>query len=99
MRVQLPFSRHIGSVIEQGVAAAPTDSLRKRIRLTNALSLFGAFVMLASIPFDWVAAPAWIVAEDALGGIAYLLFPLLNRAGRLTTSRLLCVGLANLIVL
>ena len=66
---------------------------------TNGLSLFGAFVMLASIPFDWSHAPRWMLGEDIVGALAFLLFPLLNRARRLLASRLFCLVVANLIVL
>ena len=49
--------RLLTPVVEQGVTPALPDPLKKRIRLTNGLSLFGAFVMVASIPFDWSHAP------------------------------------------
>jgi PAS domain S-box-containing protein len=73
--------------------------LQKRIRLTNALSLFGAFVMFISIPFDRLTAPGWMVGEDLIGGLAFLLFPLLNRRRMFTLSRLLCLAMSNAIVL
>jgi signal transduction histidine kinase len=91
--------RFAASLVEQGVTPALPDPLRKRIRLTNALSLFGAFLMIASIPFDWSHAPPWMLGEDVLGAIAFLLFPRLNRAGHLLASRLACLLAANLIVL
>jgi C4-dicarboxylate-specific signal transduction histidine kinase len=98
--VRLPLVRRIvGPVVEQGVTPALPDPLKKRIRLTNALSLFGAFVMLASIPFDRSHAPRWMLAEDVAGAAAYLLFPLLNRTRHLVASRLLCIVVSNLIVL
>jgi signal transduction histidine kinase len=86
-------------VVEQGVTRALPDPLKKRIRLTNGLSLFGAFVMLASIPFDWSHAPRWMLGEDVAGAAAFLAFPLLNRMGHLLASRVLCAVVANLIVL
>jgi signal transduction histidine kinase len=91
--------RFAAPVVEQGVTPALPDPLKKRIRLTNGLSLFGAFVMVASVPFDWSHAPRWMLAEDGVGAVAFLLFPLLNRAGHLLASRLGCLVLSNLIVL
>jgi signal transduction histidine kinase len=91
--------RFVARVVEQGVAADLPDPLKKRIRLTNGLSLFGSFVMLASIPFDWSHAPRWMLVEDVAGAAAYLLFPLLNRARHLLASRLACLVVSNLIVL
>src|SRR5262245_63673978 len=93
------FRRFVAPIVEQGITPALPDPLKKRIRLTNALSLFGAFVMLASIPFDWSHAPRWMLAEDVAGTAAYLMFPLLNRTRHLLASRLLCLALSNLIVL
>jgi C4-dicarboxylate-specific signal transduction histidine kinase len=86
-------------LVDRGVTPELDPALSKRIRLTNALSLFAAFVLFASIPFDWVTAPRWMLAEDLLGGLAYLSLPLLSGRGFLTGSRLACLGLANLIVL
>jgi signal transduction histidine kinase len=91
--------RLIRWIVEQGVTPALPDPLKKRIRLTNALSLFGAFVMLASIPFDRSHAPRWMLTEDVIGACAYLLLPLLNRTRHLLASRLLCLVVSNLIVL
>lgn len=87
------------ALVSQGVTDALDDVLRKRIRLTNGLALFAALVMFASIPFDWVTAPRWMLVEDVVGGLAYLAIPLVNRAGFYTTSRLICVTMSNLIVL
>jgi signal transduction histidine kinase len=87
------------TLIDQGVTPEQPDPLKKRVRLTNTLSLFGALVMLASVPFDHLEAPRWMVIEDVIGGAAFLFFPLLSRAGYLTGTRLLCVLAANLIVL
>ena len=91
--------RLIGAIVEQGVTPALPDPLKKRIRLTNGLSLFGAFVMLASIPFDRSHAPRWMLAEDVGGACAFLAFPLLNRTRHLLLSRLFCLVVSNLIVL
>jgi len=94
-----PFRRFVAPIVEQGITPALPDPLKKRIRLTNGLSLFGSFVMLASIPFDWAHAPRWMVAEDVVGAVAYLLFPLINGAGHLLLSRMSCLVVSNLIVL
>jgi signal transduction histidine kinase len=90
-----PFQR----LVDQGVTPDLAPPLRKRIRLTNAIALFGAFVMLASLPFDWVTAPRWMLAEDLVGGLAYLGLLRLNQAGYLTASRLVCILISNLFVL
>jgi signal transduction histidine kinase len=87
------------ALANQGVTGALTDALKKRIRMTNVLSVFGAFLMVSSVPFDAVEAPRWMVIEDILGAFAYLGFPLLNRAGHLRLSRLLCLVVSDLIVL
>ena len=73
------LARSIRNLVEQGITPALSNPLQKRIRLTNALSVFGAFVMFGSIPFDWVEAPRWMVGEDIIVGIAYACFPFLNR--------------------
>ncbi len=91
--------RLVRPVVEQGVTPALSEPLKKRIRLTNGLSLFAAFMLLASIPFDWSHAPRWMGGEDVVGALAFLLLPLLNRAGHLMASRLIAVVGANLIVL
>jgi signal transduction histidine kinase len=55
--------------------------------------------MFGSIPWDIAEAPRWMLAEDIVGGLAYLGLPLVNRLGYLTASRLLCITISNLIVL
>jgi signal transduction histidine kinase len=89
----------MGAFTDFGVTSDLPEPLKKRIRLTNSVALFGAFVMLVSIPFDQREAPPWMVIEDAVGGIAYLGLVLLNRRGHLFLSRLLCIALSNFIVL
>jgi signal transduction histidine kinase len=89
----------IRSLLEQGITPELSEPLQKRIRLTNALSLLGAFLMVVSVPFDWVEAPRWMIAEDVIGGFAYACFPFLNRYGLLTGSRLFCLLVSNAIVL
>jgi signal transduction histidine kinase len=96
--VALPL-RLIKLLVDQGVARARNVALSKRIRLTNALCVFGAFVMFASIPFDRVTAPRWMLFEDIGGGLAFLSLLLLNRAGAFTLSRLLCLAVSNVLVL
>jgi len=87
------------ALANQGVTDALTDAVKKRIRMTNVLSVFGAVLMAASVPFDALEAPRWMVIEDIVGAFAYLAFPLLNRAGYLRLSRLLCLVVSDLIVL
>src|SRR5262245_45267354 len=91
--------RLVRALVNQGITPALDEPLRKRIRLTNVLSLLGTVVMFASIPFDRVSAPRWMLAEDVFGGLAYLTFPLLNRGGHHIASRLLCLAVSDLIVL
>jgi len=86
-------------LLELGVSRVSDPSMQKRIRLTNGLSLFGAAVLLASAPFDGLAAPRWVLMEDLLGGFAFVCFPLLNRFGFLTSARLLCLLMSNLLAL
>jgi signal transduction histidine kinase len=92
------LARSVRNLVEQGITPALSNPLQKRIRLTNALSVFGAFVMFGSIPFDWVEAPRWMVGEDIIVGIAYACFPFLNRYGLLTASRIFCLLVSNAIV-
>ncbi len=92
------FRQVLRALLEQGISAGQDESLRKRIRLTNALSLFGAFVMFASAPFDRLEAPRWVVVEDLTGGVAFVCFPLLNRLGFVVWSRLLYLLASSLIV-
>jgi signal transduction histidine kinase len=91
--------RVFSPIVEQGVTPALPDPLKKRLRLTNGLSLFGAVLLLASIPFDRSHAPRWMLGEDVFGAAAFLMFPLLNRRGHLLASRVLCIVVSNLIVL
>jgi signal transduction histidine kinase len=83
----------------QGLTAGLDVTLRKRIRLTNGLAVFAALIMFASIPFDRVSAPRWMIGEDLLGGLAFLLVPILNRLRLHRLSRVSCLFLADLIVL
>jgi signal transduction histidine kinase len=96
-KVRLP--RLLDAAVGSGVTADLEAPLRKRVRLANGLALFAALIMFASVPFDEVTAPRWMIGEDLLGGPAFLLVPLLNRLGLYRASRLACLALANAIVL
>jgi PAS domain S-box-containing protein len=85
-------------VVEAGVSLAP-GALQKRVRLVNVLSIFGVSVLLGSVPFDWVTAPPWMIAEDLIGAAIMMSFPWLNARGRYTTARVLIVIVTDLIVL
>ncbi len=93
------LARFLRALVEQGITPGVDESLAKRIRLTNGLSLFAGLLLLASAPFDALEAPRWMVNEDLAGGVAFLCFPLLNRLGYRVGSRLLCLLVSNLIVL
>ncbi len=87
------------ALLELGIRPGIDESLAKRVRLANGLSLFGAVMLFASAPFDALEAPRWEVAEDLLGGVAFLCFPLLNQVGFLTAARLFFLLASNLLVL
>ncbi|MFL5305343.1 MAG: sensor histidine kinase [Polyangia bacterium] len=93
------LARFLRALLEQGITPGVDESLAKRLRLTNGLSLFGAVVLFASAPFDRLEAQRWMVVEDLLGGVAYVCFPLLNRLGYRVGSRLMCLLVSNLLVL
>jgi PAS domain S-box-containing protein len=76
-----------------------TGPLAKRIWLTNAVAYFGSAIFLASLPWDLATAPRWMIAEDLLGAVIYLSFPLLNRRGHTTAAQVGVITLSNLIVL
>jgi|GEM_PF-6867172 len=48
------------ALANQGGTDALTDAVKKRIRMTNVLSVFGAVLMAASVPFDALEAPRWM---------------------------------------
>src|SRR5438067_2372929 len=93
------LARFLRALVEQGITPGVDESLAKRIRLTNGLSLFAALVLFASAPFDGLEAPRWMVIEDLAAGVAFVCFPLLNRLVYRVGSRLLCLLVSNLIVL
>jgi signal transduction histidine kinase len=82
-----------------GVPAALSDPLAKRIRITNAASLFGTLVMLATIPVDRVEAPSWMVLLDVVGALVFASLVLLNWRGYATTSRLAFIAISNVLAL
>ena len=82
-----------------GVPAALSDPLAKRIRLTNAASLFGMLVMLVTIPVDRVEAPSWMVVLDVVGALVFASLVLLNWQGYATTSRLAFIAISNVLAI
>ncbi len=95
----MPLLRPLQQLVDRGATPDLEPPLRKRIRLTNAIALFGACVMFVSLPFDWVTAPRWMLAEDMVGGLAYLTLVLLNGRGLRTAARLGCLAISNVLVL
>src|SRR5436190_19940935 len=91
--------RLANTVLDQGVTTSVPDRLKRRIRIANGLAVFAGILLLASIPFDLAEAPRWTVIADVVAGLAYLTFPLINRRGHLTASRVLAMVVSNLIVL
>ena len=85
--------------LDQGVTPSLTDPLKKRVRLTNAASLFGTIIELVTIPFDIYEAPRWMVWQDVLAALAFFCLSRLNRAGRYTASRLGAIGVSNFLTL
>ena len=94
-----PVARYVRRLVDQGVHPGLDDALKKRIRLTNGLSLFGALLMFVSVPRDILQSPRWVVFQDIIGGSIFAALPLLNRFGHLTASRIVCIAIGNLIVL
>ena len=87
------------SFLNLGVTAALSDPLAKRIRITNAASLFGTLVMLATIPVDRVEAPSWMVMLDVVGALVFASLAILNWRGYATASRLAFIAISNLLAL
>src|SRR6266540_240724 len=87
------------ALLAQGVTPAVTDTVEKRIRISNAGSMFAMLALFVSVPFDLVEAPSWMVGLDVVGGLAFAGIVLLNRGGRFTAARLAFIVLANLLVL
>jgi signal transduction histidine kinase len=84
--------------LDQGIGGDLPNVLRKRVRLTNVASLFGALVELATLPFDLLEAPRWMVIDDLVAAGVFLSLALLNRRGWFTASRLGFIVVANLLV-
>jgi signal transduction histidine kinase len=78
------------SLIDQGTSGL-SDSLRKRVRLTNSGALFGAIVMAATAPFDAAVAHPWMVGVDVVSMFLFIGVIAANRRGRVTTSRTMLV--------
>ncbi len=87
------------ALLELGIRPGMDESLAKRVRLSNGMSLFGALMLFGSAPFDVLEAPRWEVVADLLGGVAFLCFPLLSQVGFQTGSRLLFLLASNVLVL
>jgi signal transduction histidine kinase len=82
----------LGSFLDQGVSAALSDPLKKRVRLTNAASLIGSIIVAFTIPFDLFEAPRWMAAQDLLTAIVFLGVSRLNRRGFHAAARLTIIG-------
>ena len=89
----------VASFLNLGVTPASPASLVKRIRITNAASLFGTLVMLVTIPVDHVEAPRWMVALDVVAALAFVATALLNWRGLPTASRLAFIVVSNALAL
>ena len=90
---------HVASFLNLGITPALPAPLAKRIRITNAASLFGTLVMVVTIPVDRVEAPHWMVALDVVAALVFVSLALLNWRGRSTASRLAFVVISNLLAL
>jgi signal transduction histidine kinase len=84
------------SLIDQGTAGL-SDTLEKRIRLTNIGALFGAVVMTATTPLDAVVARPWMVATDLVGLALFIGVIAANHRGHVTASRITLVVAGNLL--
>ncbi len=89
---------HVASFLNLGIKPALPAPLVKRIRITNATSLFGTLLMIVAIPIDRVQAPPWMVALDVLAAGIFASLALLNWRGQSTASRLGCIVVSNALV-
>ena len=89
---------HVASFLNLGINPALPAPLIKRIRITNATSLFGMLVMIVTIPIDRVQAPAWMVVLDVLALLIFASLALLNWRGQSTASRVACIVVSNALV-
>jgi len=62
-------------------------------------ALFGALVMLVTLPLDLREGHRWMPLLDALAVPAYLTIPLANRFGHVMVSRIVLTVLTNVLVL
>jgi signal transduction histidine kinase len=74
------------------------DNMTKRTRIVNGLSYLCAAIGLFSLPFDWVTAPRWMVVEDVLAFVLYLMIPVINRRGWTRAGRILFILFGNIII-
>ena len=95
MRWRRRFRRG-ASLIDQGTAGL-SDSLRKRVRITNAGALFGAVVMAATTPFDATVARPWMVVVNLVGTLLFVGVILANRRRHVTASRITLLVGGNLL--
>jgi C4-dicarboxylate-specific signal transduction histidine kinase len=84
------------ALIDQGTAGL-SDTLKKRVRLTNIGALFGAGVMVVTLPIDVQVARTWMVAVDAVAMVLFAGVIVVNRRGHVTASRVTFVAAANLL--
>ena len=87
------------SFLNLGITRASPDPLVKRIRITNAASLFGALLMVVAIPVDRAQAPRWMVVLDVLAALVFVSLALLNWRGQPTASRLGFIVISNALAL
>jgi signal transduction histidine kinase len=88
----------VQSVRDHGTRALD-GALQKRIRLTNLGALFGALVMLATLPLDLREGTRWMPVIDIISVPAFLAVPFANRFGYFRVSRIGLIVMANVLVL
>lgn len=89
----------VASFLNLGITPASPAPLVKRIRITNAASLFGALLMLVAIPVDRTQAPRWMVVLDVLAVLVFVSLTLLNWRQQPTASRLGFIVISNALAL
>jgi len=85
-----------GALIDQGAVGLP-DAVRKRVRLTNIAALFGAGVMVVTVPLDAQVAPLWMAVVDVLGILLFVGVINANRRGHIVASRITLMVAFNLL--
>jgi signal transduction histidine kinase len=83
---------------DQGLRAL-RGALEKRIRLTNLAALFGALVMLVTLPLDLREGHPWMPILDGAAVPLFLAVPLANRLGYYLASRIAFTVMTNVLVL